>query len=293
MSSYELLKNCNLCPRECGVNRLNETGFCKTGYFPKISSIYISSSEEPVLCNEIGAGLIYFSGCPMDCIYCHMSGFSRTGKGKEITLDELVDSMLKIQEKGAKTLLFLSATQYLPWVLDAIDYAKRKGFSLPIVYKTSGYEKVEVLRMMKGYVDIYLPDLRYTSNEIGEKYSHVPNYWDITREAIIEMYDQVGYFDENKMKGLIVRILLLPHDLNGTERAFKFIKELDEKIPISIMTQYTPLFEARNDDLISRRINRDEIFNVFLLAIKYNIKGWMQGENLTLEEARKRIIPIR
>ncbi|MEM1988903.1 MAG: radical SAM protein [Candidatus Woesearchaeota archaeon] len=293
MNLYGLLENCALCPRNCKVNRKEETGYCKIGYTPKISSIYISASEEPVLCNEIGSGLIYFSGCPMDCIYCHMSGFSRTGKGKEITLDDLVDSMLRIQEKGAKTLMLLSATQHLPWVLEAIDLAKSKGFSLPIVYKTSGYEKIDVLKMMKNYIDIYLPDLRYSSNEIGEKYSHVSNYWDVARDAITEMYNQVGPFDENKMKGLIIRLLLLPYDLNGTEHAFKFVKSLNEKIPVSIMTQYTPLFEARRDEYLSRPLNTEEIFNVIVLAARYNINGWIQGEKLSFEEARKRIIPIK
>lgn len=203
-------------------------------------------------------------------------GFSQKGIGFEISVEELSCAFLKVQQAGATTLDLVSPTPHLPWIVNALNIARKDGFNIPVVYNTSSYERVEVLRQIEGYVDIYLADIRYTDNEMGMRYSKVPDYWDVTQEAIREMYRQVGPFDDQRMKGLIVRILVLPNNVSGHERALEFIAELDKSIPISLMSQYIPHFGAKRDNIINRKVTKDEYESALDRLVALDLDGWMQ-----------------
>ncbi|HCF39029.1 MAG TPA: radical SAM protein [Thermosipho africanus] len=271
-----MLERCILCPRKCKVNRYEKKGICGADYKVRVSNILLHKGEEPPISGENGAGIIFFSGCPMKCIYCQNMGFSQKGIGKEISIEKLAEAFLTLQENGAETLDLVTATQYVPQVIEALKIAKNKGFNLPVVYNTSSYENVETLKMLEGYVDIYLADIRYTNSMYGEKYSKVQNYWEIAQAAIKEMYRQVGAFSQENKKGVIIRILVLPNNVSGHFKALRFIAELDPKIPVSLMSQYLPHFGAKNDPLIGRKITKAE----YIEAVEYmellGLNGWIQ-----------------
>lgn len=212
----------------------------------------------------------------MKCIYCQNMGFSQRGVGFEITVEELACAFLKAQRGSASTLDLVSPTPYLPWIIKALDMSRKCGFNLPVVYNTSSYERVDTLRKIEGYMDIYLADIRYTDNQMGMKYSKVPDYWDIAQKAVHEMYRQVGPFDEERMKGLIVRILVLPNNVSGHEKALEFVANLDKDIPISLMSQYIPHFGAKEDEMINRKITKDEYESALDKLIALDLDGWMQ-----------------
>ncbi|HOL03663.1 MAG TPA: radical SAM protein [Fervidobacterium sp.] len=272
----DVLRECTLCPRMCKVDRTKNIGVCGVGYLPKLSNIVLHKGEEPPLSGEMGAGAVFLSGCQMKCIYCQNMGFSQKGIGFEISVEELSCAFLKTQQAGATTLDLVSPTPHLPWIIGALDNARKDGFNIPVVYNTSSYERVEILRQIEGYVDIYLADIRYTDNEMGMRYSKVPDYWDVTQEAIREMYRQVGPFDEHKMKGLIVRILVLPNNVSGHGKALEFIAGLDKNIPVSLMSQYIPHFAAKRDALINRKVTKDEYESALDKLIALGLDGWMQ-----------------
>ncbi len=274
--SLDILNECTLCPRMCKIDRRKKIGVCTVGYLPKVSNIVLHMGEEPPLSGENGAGAVFFSGCPMKCIYCQNMGFSQKGVGFEITSEELVNAFLKVQQAGAKTLDLVTPTPHIPWIVVALDIAKENGFNLPVVYNTSSYERVEILKELSGYVDIYLADIRYTDNTYGLKYSKVENYWDIAQKAIEEMYNQVGPFDEEKMKGLIIRILVMPNNISGHEKALEFVANLDKRIPVALMSQYIPLFGAKNDTSIGRKITKEEYEDALDKLIELDLDGWMQ-----------------
>ncbi|MGB9614807.1 MAG: radical SAM protein, partial [Fervidobacterium sp.] len=230
----------------------------------------------PPLSGDKGAGAVFFSGCPMKCIYCQNMGFSQKGVGFEIDVEELACAFLKVKENDAKTLDLVTPTPHVPWIVKALDIAKKNGFNLPVVYNTSSYERVEVLKELEGYVDIYLADIRYTENEYGQRYSKVPDYWNIAQDAIVEMYKQVGPFNEDTMRGLIVRILVLPNNVSGHNKALEFIANLDKNIPIALMSQYIPHFGAKGDPLIGRKISKEEYENALEKLIALGLDGWMQ-----------------
>ncbi|PHJ13000.1 radical SAM protein [Fervidobacterium sp. SC_NGM5_G05] len=286
--SLDILNECTLCPRMCKVDRREKIGVCTVGYLPKVSNIVLHKGEEPPLSGENGAGAVFFSGCPMKCIYCQNMGFSQKGVGFEITLEELANAFLKVQQAGAKTLDLVTPTPHIPWILMALDIAKENGFNLPVVYNTSSYERVEILKELSGYVDIYLADIRYTDNAYGLRYSKVENYWDIAQKAIEEMYNQVGPFDEEKMKGLIIRILVMPNKVSGHEKALEFIANLDKRIPVALMSQYIPHFGAKNDTLIGRKITKKEYEDALDKLIELDLDGWMQLD----EKERVTTFPI-
>lgn len=276
LSNLEILESCTLCPRMCQVDRRTTKGICGVGYLPKVSNIVLHKGEEPPLSGENGAGAVFFSGCQMKCIYCQNMGFSQKGVGFEISAEELACAFLRVQEAGAQTLDLVTPTPHIPWIVKALDIARERGFKLPAVYNTSSYERVEVIKALEGYVDIYLADIRYTDNSYGMQYSKVPDYWDVTQKAIREMYRQVGPFDEEKMRGLIVRILVLPNNVSGHDRALEFIASLDKKISVALMSQYIPHFGAKQDELINRKITKDEYESALDKLIELDLDGWMQ-----------------
>lgn len=271
-----MLENCNLCPRKCGVNRYKQKGVCGADHKIRVSNILLHKGEEPPISGKNGAGIVFFSGCPMKCIYCQNMGFSQKGLGKEISIETLSNAFLTLQNNGAHTLDLVTATQYVPQVIEALTIAKNKGFNLPVVYNTSSYENIETLKMLEGFVDIYLADIRYTNSMYGEKYSKVKNYWEIAQDAIKEMYRQVGAYNFEKRKGLIIRILVLPNNVSGHFKALRFIADLDPEIPVSLMSQYIPHFGAKNDPLIGRKISKAEYTEAVEYMELLGLKGWIQ-----------------
>jgi putative pyruvate formate lyase activating enzyme len=283
-SAYQLLDACRVCPRECGVNRLKDDklGFCRSGLNPVISSVSPHHGEEPPLSGTKGSGTIFFTNCNLRCIYCQNYPISQMGNGVERTTGELACQMLWLQEQGCHNLNLVTPTHFVPQILKALGIARERGFRLPIVYNTSGYESLETLRLLDGMVDIYLPDMRYNDNIVALKYSVAPHYVEINRAAIKEMYRQVGNLsvDEKGIasRGLIIRHLVLPGGLSGTEGVMKFLaEEISRDVYISLMSQYFPAYKTGEFPEINRRINEQEYDEAYDAKMKYGLKnGWVQ-----------------
>ena len=206
---------------------------------------------------------MFFSNCNLDCIYCQNHEISHEGKGKEVTIEELADIFIRQQEKKVNNINLVTPTMYVYQIIEAIKIARKKGLNIPIVYNTNSYENVETIKALDGYVDIYLPDLKYYSDEIAKKYSKVDKYFEIATKAIKEMCKQVGEakFDENGImkRGVIIRHLILPNHIQNTKNILKWIKEnMPESIYVSIMAQYFPTYKAKEDELINRKISKKE-----------------------------------
>lgn len=273
----ELLQDCTMCARNCRINRKKRKGFCGQGPSAKITNAILHFGEEPPLVKNGGAGAVFFSGCGMSCVYCQNFSFSQLGYGREVSSKELGNIFLKLQESGAATLDLVTPEPHLHSILEALIYAQENGFSLPIVFNTSSYVNVETLKHLDGIIDIYLADIKYTNDEFAVKYSHAPNYWQTTKKALREMYRQVGAFREQKMKGLIVRHLVLPNDISGTQKAVRFIaEELSTSVPISLMSQYFPVYKAKKIRELNRKIKRDEYSNALNFVEEYGLNGWFQ-----------------
>lgn len=196
-----MLEQCTLCPHNCKVNRLNgEIGRCKCNDKIKIALVSLHKFEEPCISGENGSGTVFFSNCNLNCMFCQNYEISHLGKGYEVSIDELANVFLEQQKKGAHNINLVTPTMYVLQIIEALKIAREKGLKLPIIYNTSGYENIETIKMLKGYVDVYLPDLKYYSNDLCKKYSKVNNYFEYASKAIIEMYNQVGKpeFDEKR-----------------------------------------------------------------------------------------------
>ena len=284
-AAYALLESCRVCPRECGVNRLkNEKGcFCRSGLNPIVSSVSPHHGEEPPLSGARGSGTIFFTNCNLKCVYCQNYPISQMGNGAERTVGELACQMLWLQEQGCHNLNLVTQTHFMPQILKALGIALERGFNLPIVYNTSGYESLEALQLLDGIVDIYLPDMRYSDNAVGLKYSSAPHYPEVNRAAIREMYRQVGnlVLDENGVaqRGLIIRHLVLPGGLSGTGGVMKFLaEEISKDVYISLMSQYFPAYRTQEFKKIDRRITSEEYEGAYQIMLKYGLEsGWIQN----------------
>ncbi len=283
-AAYQLLESCRVCPRECGVNRLKneKSGFCRSGLNPVISSVSPHHGEEPPLSGTKGSGTIFFTNCNLKCVYCQNYPISQLGTGAERTVGELACQMVWLQEQGCHNLNLVTPTHFMPQILKAISIARERGFELPVVYNTSGYESVEALRLLDGIVDIYLPDMRYADDAAALKYSGAPHYPEINRAAIREMFRQVGnlVLDQNGVatRGVIIRHLVLPGGLSGTERVMKFLaEEISKDVFISLMSQYFPAYKANENRDINRRISEKEYDEAYEIKMKYGLQnGWVQ-----------------
>lgn len=264
MRKIEELDKCEICPHKCKVNRNDgKIGRCKSSDKIKIALASVHNYEEPCLSEINGSGTVFFSNCNLNCIYCQNYEISHEGKGKEVSIEELAEIFIRQQEKNVNNINLVTPTIYTYQIIESIKIAKKKGLNIPIVYNTNGYENVETIKALDGYIDIYLPDLKYYSNEIAKKYSGIDNYFEVATKAINEMYKQVGKaeFDENGImkKGVIIRHLILPNLMQNTKNILKWIKEnLEEDIYVSIMAQYFPTFKAKEDKLLNRKISKKE-----------------------------------
>ena len=258
-----MLEKCEICPHKCRINRKNDKGRCKSTDKVKIALYSTHNFEEPCISGEKGSGTIFFSNCNMNCVFCQNYEISQQEKGKEITIQELADIMIKQQEKGVENINLVTPTSYVLHIIEAIKIAKNKGLQIPIVYNTNGYENIETLKLLENYIDIYLPDLKYYYNELGEKYSNVKNYFEIATQAIKEMYMQVGCPKLNEkgimQKGLMIRHLILPNNIENSKLVLKWIKEnIDNEVYVSIMAQYFPTYKAKNVDELNRKLTKEE-----------------------------------
>jgi len=282
--AFEILKDCNLCPRKCGVNRkLNRLGYCRAGQNLIVYSTYVHLGEEPPISGHSGSGTIFFSNCNLSCVYCQNFYFSQLGKGKSVSSEKLAELMLTLQNKGCHSINLVSPTHFIPQILQSLELAIAKGLDIPLVYNTNGYESISTLKILEGIIDIYLPDLRYSSEAVAQKYSDVNNYWKVSQLAIKEMYRQVGNLklqDGIARQGLIVRHLILPEGLAGTQKIMNFLfNEISPFVHVSLMHQYYPTFKANEFPPLDRPINAREYEEAKLNLIKAGIKnGWLQEE---------------
>lgn len=277
------LNSCTICPHNCKINRNNgQIGRCRSGDKVKIALASVHNYEEPCISGKNGSGTIFFSNCNLSCIYCQNYKISQLGKGYELSVEELANIMLKQQEKGVNNINLVTPTMYVYQIIEAIKIARKRGLNIPIIYNTNGYENVKTIQDLNGYVDIYLPDLKYYSNEISKKYSKIDNYFKYATEAIKEMYKQVGspIFDENGIikKGLIIRHLVLPNHLQNSKHILKWIKEnMPEDTYVSVMAQYFPTYKAKEDNLINRKLNKKEYREIEEFLYTLNLEnGYMQ-----------------
>ncbi len=269
---YELLESCRICPNECGVNRrISDNGNCRSGLLPIVSSYFAHFGEEPPLVGRFGSGTIFFTNCNLDCKFCQNYDISHYGIGKEVSVDVLADMMIYLQNRGCHNINFVTPTHFAPQIVDALIIAREKGLEIPLVYNCGGYESVETLRLLDKIIDIYMPDIKYSSNEMAMKYSGVSNYWDIVRKAIKEMYLQVGDLKISPSgiakRGLLIRHLVLPNDIAGSKKVLDFIaKEISTESYVNIMDQYRPAYLAHQFRELNRSITEKEFYEVISYA---------------------------
>ncbi len=282
---YEM---CKLCPRNCEINRYKDVGFCNNLNEIKIARAHLHYYEEPCICDDNGSGTIFFSGCNLRCVYCQNKEISHGNFGKVISIDRLSDIMLELQNKKANNINLVTPTHFVPSIIEAIKKAKIKGLNIPIIYNTSGYENVDTIKMLNGYIDIYLTDFKYYNNFIAKKYSLVNNYFNVTKECIKEMKKQIpnNIYDGNKMiKGIIVRHLILP---NNTDDSIKILEYLfnnyKNTIVYSIMNQYTPVSKTKYDEL-NRKLTKEEYDKVIDYAYNLGITNAYIQEEGTQDES--------
>ena len=275
---YAIYDHCTLCPKQCGVNRSKgEKGICRAGTSVKISSASPHFGEERPLVGKHGSGTIFLTFCGLLCLYCQNWDISHEGEGVEISDEQLAAAMLKLQKLGCHNINFVTPTHYLPNIVNALVKAVEQGLNLPIVYNTGGYERVEILHLLQGIIDIYMPDYKYSDGKIAGRFSRgANNYPEIAGAAIKEMHRQVGVLFTDKyhiaQRGLIIRHLLLPNGMAGTEAFLKFVaEELDPDTYINIMTQYRPCYQAHNYPELSRGITSEEFNNALMTTHKYKL----------------------
>ena len=282
----EGLKQCEICPHKCGINRLNgKIGRCKAKDKIKIALYSTHNFEEPCISGTKGSGTVFFSNCNLKCIFCQNYEISQKGRGKEITIEELARIFLKQQEKGVENINLVTPTSYVVQIIEAIKIARKNGLRIPIVYNTNGYENVDTIKMLDGYIDVYLPDLKYVDDELGKKYSKVENYFEIATKAILEMQKQVGKTKVNEngviKKGIIVRHLVLPGNIENSKKILKWLKEnLNEENYVSVMAQYFPTYlvkEKEEYEELNRKLTKDEWRNIVNFIDELDFKnGYIQ-----------------
>jgi putative pyruvate formate lyase activating enzyme len=285
-----LLERCTVCPRDCFNNRLNdEIAACYSGRLPIVSSYTPHFGEEPPLVGTRGAGNIFFGNCNLRCVYCQNYQISQTHKEQiknQVTHERLAEMMLELQARGCHNINFVSPTHFAPQMARAILIAARQGLSLPIVYNTNAYDSVEVLKLLDGIVDVYLPDLKYAGDDEGFLYSKVRGYREVARAAIAEMYRQMGdklVYDSGGLlkRGLVIRLLVLPNDVGGVRESLQWIHdELSPRVAVSLMAQYYPTHVAGTNQryvLLSRRIRESEWMRAVAALDEFCMEaGWMQ-----------------
>ncbi len=274
---------CGLCPRQCRARRVEgKKGICGADHRLRVASHNLHFGEEPPISGSRGSGTIFLAHCNLSCVYCQNYPISQLGNGSETDPDELAGFMLSLQKRGAHNINWVTPTHETAHLLEALFMARSRGLVLPVVYNSSGYDSVEVLRLLEGIVDIYMPDMRYAEGEVSLRYSGAVDYPGVNREVVLEMHRQVGdlRLDPRGIarRGLLVRHLVLPGGISGTEKIFRFLsEEVSKKTAVSLMSQYFPAYKAREMDGIDRRIHRDEYEEALRLMKHFGLtEGWRQ-----------------
>ena len=263
-TAQEMLKACRVCPRECGVNRVEEEiGICNAPFKAKLSSAGPHYGEEPPLVGFGGSGTLFFCHCNLKCVFCQNSDISQMGRGYEVSSEELAQKMLQLQGIGCHNINFVTPTPYVPQIVRALEIAIDHGLTLPLVYNCGGYESLETIRLLEGMVDIYMPDFKYGDDANARKYSKAEDYFERCAEAVEEMHRQVGVLKTDRrgiaMRGVLIRHLVMPHGLAGSQRILEFIaKRLSTDSYVNIMAQYYPSYRAAEYPSLTRRITSEE-----------------------------------
>lgn len=284
------MEKCTICPRNCNIDRDKQAGVCSVGNTLRIGRIAPHMWEEPCISGQKGSGTVFFAGCNLKCVYCQNEKLSRARAGREYSVEDLADEMLKLQEMGVHNINLVTPTHYIPQIVQVLRLAKERGLSLPIVYNTSGYEKVESLRCLEGLVDVYMPDLKYLSSDLAEKYSKAKDYPQVVTEAIKEMYRQAGtpeFDDEGMLKrGVLIRHLVLPGYTEESKAVIKYIYETyQDNVYISIMNQYTPYGDLENFPELQRPLTEEEYEEVVDYAIELGVENGFIQEGETDSES--------
>ncbi len=277
------LGSCRICPRNCGVDRLKgEKGACRSGAQLKISSIGPHFGEEPMISGTKGSGTVFFSNCNLKCLFCQNYQISQEGLGHRMSEEDLAAKMIELQIAGCHNINLVSPTHFIPQIIKTVLIAKEKGLKIPIVYNSNGYESVDSLRSLKGLIDIYLPDIKYSDDENAFKFSGIKRYVAANRAAIAEMFGQVGnlILDDSGIatRGLLVRHLVLPDDIAESRGSLTYLASLSKKLWISIMSQYHPCHKAVNHDRLGRKLRIDEYKTVLDTALELGFDNLLTQE---------------
>tara|TARA_B100000315_G_scaffold260350_1_gene321057 strand:- start:2443 stop:3336 length:894 start_codon:yes stop_codon:yes gene_type:complete len=259
----ENMKNCTLCPQNCLVDRVGDNvGFCGADSKLRVSHLFLHQREEPEIVGKKGSGTIFFSYCNLGCVYCQNYNISNIGDGHDITVEVLAHNMIDLQEQGAENINLVTPTHYTAQIIEALVIAVKEGLNIPLVYNCGGYESLEIIKLLAGVFDIYMPDIKYSDDAVAQELSHVSDYWKIVRESTLEMYRQVGNLmvkDGLANRGLLIRHLVLPNKLAGSFKVLDFIKnEISPDCYVNIMNQYYPCHKAFSNEKISRNITINE-----------------------------------
>lgn len=277
----QILANCKICPNECNVNRSDggRGTYCHSTDEIKISSYAPHFGEEPPLVGFNGSGTIFFTNCNLGCVFCQNYDISQLGHGTIIPTEDLANIMLRLQIQGCHNINLVTPTHFVPQIVSALVIAVDKGLEIPIVYNCGGYESVETIKLLEDIVDIYMPDIKYSDNQTAAQLSRIKNYWDVVRAVVIEMHRQVGDLNINRRgiakRGILIRHLVLPNNLSGSEKVIDFVADdISKSTYINIMDQYYPTYQTEQFSGINRRITNDEFTRVICYAHQ---KGLTRG----------------
>lgn len=272
---WEIMSSCRLCPRECGTNRINgDEGFCHSSSQLEVSAFNPHYGEERPLVGSGGSGTIFLTNCGLRCVFCINWQTNHKGVGERKSIKELASMMLKLQKKGCHNINLVTPTHYSPHIILAVDKAAAGGLRLPLVYNTSGWERLEILKKLDGIIDIYLPDFKYSDGKMSDKYSSgADSYPEVTKTALLEMHRQVGVAKPAAnglmYRGLMIRHLVLPNNVSGTKEVLDWIAQnLPKDTYLNLMSQYRPMYKAHKYPKIARKINREEYKNAVTWANK-------------------------
>ena len=286
-----LMKNCRLCPRNCGADRSSgKKGYCGAGAEILVARAALHMWEEPCISGSEGSGAVFFSGCSLGCVFCQNRSISRGERGEKISAERLAQIMLELQDQKANNINLVTAGHFVPQIAAALALAKEQGLRIPVVYNSSGYEKAETLGMLSGLVDVYLPDFKYMDPGLAAAYSRAPDYVETAKAALREMVSQTGLpmFDERGMitRGVIVRHLLLPGHVADSRRVVEYLfKTYGNRIYISLMNQYTPIPAVAADPLLSRKVTKREYDRLVDYALSLGVEQGFIQEGETAKES--------
>ena len=285
-----MYNSCTLCPKHCGVNRTSgQTGFCGMPASIQVARTSLHMWEEPCISGPNGSGTVFFTGCNLKCVFCQNHTIAIGKKGREVSVSQLADLFLMLQDKGAHNINLVTPSHYVPGIAEALRLSKKQGLALPIVYNTSGYDSVSTLSLLDGLIDVYLPDFKYVSQELSKRYSHVADYFEVAKASLAEMFRQVGppVFDGALLvKGIVVRHLLLPGCTEDSKAVIQYLHATyGDNIFISIMNQYTPLPHVAAFPEINRKVTPAEYDEVVDYAIDLGVENGFIQEGDTAEES--------